>query len=186
MFDMSDEEIVALVKAGQVEPFGFLVERYEDKMKRYAKRFLFNYDESEDLVQEVFLKAYIHIQSFDTNKSFSAWLYRIAHNQFINAIKKKGKEPLSFFDFDILLPYHLSQENPETAMSKRETKQAINQCLNKLIPKYREPLILYYFEELSYKKIAEVLRVPISTVGVRIKRAKKQLSFFYQKLNHHL
>lgn len=102
--ERTDEEIAREVQAGKMELFGAIVKRYEAKMLRYARKFLFGYEDAEDVVQEVFLKAYINIQSFNASKKFSSWLYRIAHNEFINAIKKKGREHLSLFDLDTLFP----------------------------------------------------------------------------------
>ncbi len=169
----SDEEIARKVQSGQIEVFAALVERYEQKMKRYARKFLFGYEDIEDLVQKVFLKAYINIQSFDASKKFSSWLYRIAHNEFINEIKKKGREPVSFFDFDIFFPHHRSRDNADRNLNKEEIREVIDNCLEKLKPKYREPIVLHYLEELSYKEIADVLRIPVSTVGVRLQRGKQ-------------
>jgi RNA polymerase sigma-70 factor (ECF subfamily) len=180
----TDEEIAHMVQSGDVELFGILVKRYEAKMLRYARRFLFNYDDSEDLVQEVFLKAYINIKSFDASKKFSPWLYRIAHNEFINAIKKKGKEPLPFFNPDIFLPHAVSKENADKDIHKKETRHMLDKCLDKLEAKYREPLVLYYFEDLSYKEIADILHIPVSTVGVRIGRAKKAMKEMLKKLDY--
>jgi len=182
---LSDEQVVLMVQAGKVESFGILVKRYQAKMLRYARKFLFNYHEIEDSVQEVFIKAYTNIQSFDASRKFSAWLYRIAHNQFINAIKKKGKEPVPFFDLDVLLPRLISKDKADAKTNQREIRQMIEQCLDKLDFKYREPLILYYFEELSYQEIADILRIPIATVGVRLKRGKKIIKSLCQKLGYH-
>lgn len=183
---LTDEEIARLVQSGETESFGILIERYEAKMKRYAKRFLFGYEEAEDLAQEVFLKTYINIQSFNTSKKFSSWLYRIAHNEFINAIKKKGKEPISFFDSDVIFPHPISKENTDKKITESELRAMLDKCLNKLKPKYREPLVLYYFEELNYKEIADVLHIPIATVGIRLRRGKKTMKAFCEKLNYHL
>ncbi len=183
---LTDEEIARLVQSGKTEPFGILIERYEAKMKRYAKRFLFGYEEAEDLAQEVFLKTYINIQSFNTSKKFSSWLYRIAHNEFINAIKKKGREPISFFDSDTIFPHPISKENTDKEITESELRAMLDKCINKLKPKYREPIILYYFEELSYKEIADILRIPIATVGIRLQRGKKIMKSFCEKSNYHL
>src|SRR3989339_429213 len=136
---LSDEEVARRVQAGRTESFGVLVKRYEAKITRYAKRFLFNYREVEDLVQEVFIKAYTNIRSFDPSRKFSSWLYRVAHNEFINAIKKKGKEPLPFFDLVALWPHSISKENVVQKTVRRETRKALKKCLGKLSPKYREP-----------------------------------------------
>jgi RNA polymerase sigma-70 factor (ECF subfamily) len=184
--ELTDEEIAKIVQSGKVEPFGELVERYEAKITRYARKFLFNCSNAEDIVQEVFLKAYVNIQSFDSSKKFSPWLYRIAHNEFINAIKKKGKEPLPFFNPDILFPHPVSKENADKEVNKKELRQALDKCLNKLDLKYREPLVLYYFEKLSYKEISEVLRIPISTVGIRMQRGRQKIKPLFQKLNYRL
>lgn len=178
---LSDEEIAHEVQNGDLELFGLLVERYEAKMMRYARKFLFGYQDSEDLVQEAFLKAYANIQAFDPKRVFSSWLYRIAHNEFLNAIKKKGREPLPFFDPDTLFPHPVSSDNPQQNLKDQEAKEILDKCLHKLDPKYREPLVLYYFEEIDYRAISEIMRIPVSTVGVRIKRGKDQLKKIYDQ-----
>lgn len=180
--EKTDEQIARLVQQGDGEAFGELVERFESRLKRYARRFLFGYTDSEDQVQEVFLKAYINIQSFDTTRSFSSWIYRIAHNEFINAIKRKGKEPLPFFDPDTLFPHPVEPTRPDNDLQKKELQAMLEKCLDKLDPKYREPLVLYYYEEMDYGSIADILKIPTSTVGVRMLRGKKALQELYSKL----
>ncbi len=182
---LTDEEIARRVQSGEVEPFGALVERYEAKMMRYAKRFLFNYNDIEDLIQNVFLKAYVNIKGFDRSRKFSSWLYRIAHNEFINAIKKKGKEPLPFFDPDTIFPHPVAKENIERNIDNQGLRQMLEECLDKLDPRYREPLVLYYFEEFNYREIADILHIPIATVGIRLRRGKNKLKSFCEKLNNH-
>jgi RNA polymerase sigma-70 factor (ECF subfamily) len=179
----SDETLAKMTQGGDNNAFGILVDRYESKLLRYAKRFLFGYDDAHDLVQETFLKAYVNIKGFDISRSFSAWIYRIAHNEFINAIKKKGREPIPFFDTDTLFPHPTTQETADRAYLEKELSEMLDKCLASLDPKYREPLVLYYYEEKNYQEIAEILHLPPSTVGVRLKRAKEQLEKCYDKLN---
>lgn len=179
MDERSDETLARLVQDGDESAFKELVERYEPKMMRYAKRFLFGYDDAQDALQAVFIKAYRNIKSFDASRRFSPWLYRIAHNEFINIIKKKGREPIAFFDPDTIFPHPLSRHPADKAINEQEIQHALNSCLNELDAKYREPLVLFYFEELDYKQIAAVLRVPVATVGVRLSRAKRQLQTLY-------
>src|SRR3989344_7878676 len=187
----SDEALAKRVQGGDAELFGLLVGRYEQKMLRYAKRFLFAAHDAEDLVQEVFLKAFTNIQSFDATRRFSPWLYRIAHNEFINAIKRKKNEPVPFFDPNTLFPHPVSPERADRELNERELKELLVQSLAKLSPRYREPLVLYYLEELSYQEIADVLHLPVSTVGVRISRGKQALrniltqSHAYEPRNSH-
>src|SRR3989344_5780693 len=107
-----DEEIALLVQSGKVGFFGLLIHRYEDKMKRYAAKFLSDQEDTKDVVQEIFIKAYVNIQSFDAKRKFSSWLYRIAHNELVNALKKKkNKSFLPLFDLDIFFPHMYRQQN---------------------------------------------------------------------------
>lgn len=177
----TDEEIALLVQTGDSQAFGMLVERYEAKLSRYARKFLFGYHDAQDMVQEVFIKAYANIRGFDAGRSFSSWIYRIAHNEFINAIKKRGREPITFFDPDTLFPHPVARDNPQREMDQREMQDMLNECLDQLDPKYREPLVLYYFEDLDYQKISEVMHIPVSTVGVRISRGKQHLKIIYEQ-----
>lgn len=170
-----DEELATKIQSGQAALFGELVERYEPKLLRYAKRFLFGHEDAQDLVQEVFMKAYTNLNSFDSSRKFSSWIYRIAHNEFINAIKKKGREPLAFFDPDTLFPHPTDPHQADHELNRQELHSMVEQGLNRLDAKYREPLVLFYFEGLDYQTIAEIMHIPVSTVGVRIKRAKETL-----------
>src|SRR4051812_34215665 len=126
MTDQTDEAITLQVQAGNMDLFGVLVERYEPKLQRYAKRFLFGYEDSQDIVQDVFLKAFTNLQSFDPSLRFSPWIYRIAHNEFINAIKKKGREPLTFFDPDTLLPHPVAPGRADTDLIDAELKNMLD------------------------------------------------------------
>jgi RNA polymerase sigma-70 factor (ECF subfamily) len=182
MENKTDEEIAVMVQSGDLESFSFLVERYEKKLKRYAKKFLANPEDINDIAQEIFIKAYVNIKSFDAEKKFSPWIYRIAHNELINMLKKKEKSPLPFFDADTLFPHPVSREETDKKTREEETKRVLNKCLKEIHPKYREPLLLFYAESLSYNEIAEVMHVPVSTVGVRLKRGKKMLKSLCDKL----
>lgn len=176
MLDLSDEELARRVQeTGDQMAFGLLVERFEKKLLGYGRRFLSQKEEVADLVQEVFLKSYMNIQSFDSSRKFSPWIYRIAHNVFVNAIKKRSREPLSFFDPDTIFPHVAGKESSDREVIDKELKKALDQSLDKLDAKYREPLVLYYFEDQSYEDIADILHIPVSTVGVRLKRGRDAL-----------
>jgi len=183
-----DEEITRLIQSGKIEFFDILIERYEEKIKRYSRKFLSDHEDINDVLQDIFIKAYKNIQSFDTKRKFSSWLYRIAHNELVNALKKNKKKSLSLFDLDVLFPHFFQDNNLNQEINQKDTKETIEKCLDKLEFKYREPIILYYFEGLSYQEIADILQIPVSTVGIRIKRAKekiksicKRLGYFYEQ-----
>lgn len=181
MPDESDETIAIKVQNGDSEAFGFLIERYEERLKRYGRKFLNTREDIEDIVQEVFIKAYTHIQSFDPEQRFSPWIYRIAHNEFVNELRKKSRQPLAFFDPDIILPFVISSETTDGPTEQAELKKMMEEFLVELDEKYREPLVLFFYEDLSYQDISEVLHIPVTTVGVRISRAKDKLKNLYTK-----
>lgn len=175
MTEQTDENIAKLVQKGNTSIFGSLVERYDKKLMRYAKRFLFDYEDAEDLIQDIFIKAFKNIQGFDTSRSFNSWIYRIAHNEFINEIKKRGREPISFFDPDTLFPHPVAPKQADDELKEQELKTLVDEFITKLDPKYREPLVLYYYEDMDYQQIADIMHIPTSTVGVRLNRAKQLL-----------
>lgn len=175
MKETTDEEIAIAVQSGDIDVFGELVHRYEAKMQRYARKFLSSQEDIEDLVQDVFIKAYTNMQSFDTNFRFSPWLYRIAHNTFVNELKRKSRFGLGVFEADVLLPQLPSKESADTLVLENELKAEMEKTLADLSPKYREVLILHYFEDFSYQEISDILQIPVTTVGVRIMRAKQKI-----------
>jgi len=178
----SDESIAKRIQGGDKEAFGTLVVRYESKILRYGKKFLSDRDDIVDILQEIFIKAFINIKSFDTSMKFSSWLYRIAHNEFVNEIIKRKRRPLSLisFDADTFFPHPSAPEESDSETNTDMIKESINKCMNDLDVKYLEPLVLHYFEEQGYQEIADILHIPVSTVGVRIKRGKDKLKEIYE------
>ena len=140
---------------------------------RYARKFLLDPEDAQDIVQDIFIKAYENLRSFDATRRFSPWVYRIAHNEFINEIKKRQSRKTTFtMDFDTLFPHLQAAERADTAALERDTREMLEKHLEKVDPKYREPLILYYIEGMDYREIAEIMHLPTSTVGVRLARAR--------------
>jgi RNA polymerase sigma-70 factor (ECF subfamily) len=142
---------------------------------RYGRRFLATTEDIEDMVQEVFIKAYTKLQSYDTSRPFSPWLYRIAHNQFVNELRRQSRQPWSVFDADTIFPTLAAPETTDRESLVADLSGELAAAVATLKPKHREPLVLFFYEELSYAEIADVLRIPVTTVGVRINRAKAQL-----------
>lgn len=171
----TDEQIAQHVQEGGIDSFGILIGRYEEKITRYARRFLLRGDDAKDIVQEVFIKAYVNIQSFDVKQRFSPWIYRIAHNEFVNAIKKRERGPLFFFDLDAILPQPVSPETADGEAQHQEIKRMLDTSLEKISSLYREPLVLYYYEDKDYKEISDIMHLPVATVSSRLRRGKMML-----------
>lgn len=178
MQPLTDEVLATRIQEGDVEMFGEIINRYEAKMQRYARRFLSRSDEVDDLVQDVFIKVYENIQSFNPSLRFSPWIYRVAHNIFVNELKRKSRFGLTSFDPDVVFSLLPAKETADDFTLTSERSAEMESLLNELPGKYREVLVLHYFEELSYQEISDVLQIPITTVGVRITRARKSSKLF--------
>lgn len=179
---MRDEEIVILVQNGNKDAYGEILNRFEPKIKRYAYRFFRDKEEVTDMVQDVFIKAYVNLQSFDATQKFNPWIYRIAHNEFVNRIAWKSIRKFVPIDSDELIPLAISA--PEDVMRdalKEDDKRIMEQYLSQLDDKYKTPIILFYYDDLSYEEISDILQIPPNTVGVRIKRAKDKLKEIISK-----
>ncbi len=180
----TDEEIVQLVTKGDKDLFGELIDRYEAKLTRYVMRFTQQKDDVSDIIQVIFIKTYTNLLSFDTTRSFNSWIYRIAHNESVNHLKKRDKDKITFIDFDTFFPHPFAKEESDTLALSREDKDRLEKSLADISPKYREVLVLYYYDELGYQEIADVLHIPIATVGVRIRRGKEALHKILQANNY--
>lgn len=172
---LKDEEVVVLVQNGNSDAFGEVMKRYEAKMRRYATRFFREKEEITDLVQDVFIKVYTNIQSFDKSQRFSPWIYRIAHNEFVNKIAWKSIRNYVPLDTEDFIPQFAADENVMREAIKTDEKTIMEKYLSELDDKYKTPIIMFYYEDLSYDEISEMLQIPPNTVGVRIKRGKDKL-----------
>ncbi|QSH39292.1 RNA polymerase sigma factor [Candidatus Kaiserbacteria bacterium] len=180
----SDENIAGLVQQGNKDAFGILIDRYDKKITRYANKFLYNYQDREDAVQDVFIKAYKNIQSFRTSERFSPWIYRIAHNTFINVVRKQSKEKVTLFDTDTIFGLAIADPAMEDVHEQKQDRELLEHCLDKLSTKYREVLVLFYFEEKDYEEIASILQIPKATVGVRLARGRERMKHVYNNVTN--
>jgi len=175
----SDEELAVYVYSEEKEAYREVVERYQGKLLRYVGSLVGNEDKAEDIIQEAFIKAYINLRSFNAKRKFSSWIYRIAHNEAINYIKKYGRETrLDERQAEKLV----GKSNVERELERKEAVKMLGKCLDKLPVKYKSVLVLYYLEDYSYEEISDILRIPTGTVGTRLNRGKKILTKVCSKL----
>lgn len=176
--EMTDEELIKSVQKGEEDAFRFIVDRYQGKMFAYIMRLINHRDEAHDITQDVFLKTYKYLHRFDTERKFSSWIYRIAHNESVNWLKKKTRVKVESLDKHVE-DYGLqlaSSSNIEEQYVKAEVQNEVREAIDKLPEKYREVMILRYLEEQSYEEIGEHLNKPVNTIGTIINRAKKKLA----------
>lgn len=170
--DSVDKAIVAKVVGGDVDAYADLMARYQAKLQRYVTYLIHDQTASHDVVQETFIKAYQNLNGFNSKYKFSSWIYRIAHNEAMNEVKKLRH--MSDSDIDEL-PESGYDPHMDEKLDKDILKAHVQGCVTKLEPKYREVVQLVYFEHMKYEEVSEVLHVPVSTVGVWLSRSKKML-----------
>lgn len=177
MYQETDEAVV--VRAiEEKEALAVLIERYEPKLSRYIKRLgVKNEEDTEDVLQNVFVKVYQNLNNFDTSLSFSSWVYRIAHNEAVSFFRHKNVRPEgnAVHDGEEALKLLIDDEALTEKIDETLNAQHVNQALDALDEKYRSALILRFFEERDYKEISDILKVPMGSVATLIHRAKSNL-----------
>ncbi len=174
----SDEGLAELLKTDD-GALAEIIDRYQDKLDRYIKRISnLSKEDREDILQEVFLSVYENVNSFDSSFKFSSWIYRITHNKVISLWRKNKStsQNVSLEENLILLEQSLKEENSILKqLEEKENAKIINKALESLPIKYKEPLVLYFIENKSYEEISDILQMPVSSVGTRIRRAKEKI-----------
>jgi len=137
-----------------------------------------SHEDAEDLTQQVFLKAYDHLNDFDQNLKLSTWLFRIARNQVIDFWRKKKVRPpeYSLDEAKGTIEMNGDEETFAKELDKKFTSERVQKLLKLLQPEYREVLYLYYYEDRNYDEIADIIQRPPGTVAALISRAKKSFS----------
>ncbi|MCA9358957.1 RNA polymerase sigma factor [Candidatus Kaiserbacteria bacterium] len=175
----SDEELVVKTLTDK-SYFGELVDRYEAKLSRYVTRLgVNNPDDKLDVLQDIFLKTYRNLNSFDTSMKFSSWIYRIAHNETISWYRKKNVRPEGHLiaESDELISFlSSSEEAADISFDKTKNAEVVGKALGELDDKYRQVIILRFFEHKEYEEISDILKVPVGSVGTLLHRGKKQLA----------
>lgn len=154
--------------------FAYIMERYERKLLSYIIRISgASREDAEDVLQEVFIKTYVNLRAFDDNLKFSSWVYRITHNEVINSYRRKKARPQSVMDLDDEFLNNLASDFKTDRMADAKfLKENVARTMEKLDPKYREVLILRFWEDKDYKEISDILKKPMGTVATLISRAK--------------
>jgi RNA polymerase sigma-70 factor, ECF subfamily len=178
----TDQELVPLTLENQ-DNFLYLVNRYEKKLFSFIKRISnVSNEEAEDLLQEIFIKAYQNLNGFDTSLKFSSWIYRITRNHVISHYRKvKNKPESNSFELNEEIFDNLASGlDINKEVDHQILKQKIFKALDGLKPKYKEVIILKYFEEKNYQEISDIIKKPSGTVGTLLNRAKKQFGQIFK------
>jgi RNA polymerase sigma-70 factor (ECF subfamily) len=167
--DADDLALIARCKAGETAAFEGLVVRYQRVLFTVAVRMLGNVDAASDAAQNAFIKAYQKLETFDPNRRFFSWIYRILVNECLNARRDHiVHEPLT--------PALASVDGPDEAFEAAERRGRVQTAILALPLEYREVIVLRHYAGLSYEEIGEALHVPAKTVKSRLHTAKERLA----------
>ncbi|MCC6669646.1 MAG: sigma-70 family RNA polymerase sigma factor [Planctomycetes bacterium] len=185
--DRADEaDWIARSLAGDHGAFAELVRRHQDRLLRLLGRFTRDRGEVEDLAQEVFVKAYRKLHTFQQDSSFYTWLYRIAVNAASDLLSRRSMRRLhlvedqTHLDPERIEPGHQGALGP---LLDEEQRRVVREVLATLPDKYRSILLLREFEDLSYTEIASVLGIQLGTVESRLFRARQRFKDALERLH---
>jgi len=179
--DQNDEVLLSLLATDLDGHFRLLVLCYQQRLYSFALRLLGNPQDAEDIVQETFLRTYHALKSYPVLKictlRLRQWLYTITLNVFRNRQRKSEHQAISLdtSEDSLLLEIEDPASGPDEEVDRQEWRRELEMQLASLSERYRVAITLYYFEDLSYAEIAELLNQPIGTVKAHVHRALHQL-----------
>jgi RNA polymerase sigma-70 factor, ECF subfamily len=180
--EMSDARLVSAAKSGEAVAFFELSRRHSNKILWRAYRIVKNRQDAEDVRQESFMKAFIHLKDFEERASFSSWLTRIAINSALMSVRKKRRNIESSIDVTNDDPgsgYRWEPkdpaENPESRCARREREELLKEAIQVLPLKLRQIVQLSHREDRSMEEIAQILRISVPAAKSRLARARTAL-----------
>lgn len=188
LHSQNDSHLLERYRRGEEAAFREIVSRYKHSLYAFLRRFVNQQDIVEDVFQETFLQLYTSRESFDTERPLRPWLFTIAANKAKDALRKIQRQATMSLGtmadagdvsqddvVNILTSY---ETTPEEEVSKDETATRVRQIITDMPDNLREILLLAYFEQFSYKHMAQILSIPIGTVKSRLHTA---VAYFMKK-----
>lgn len=176
-----DELLISKALAGDQAAYRGLLNRHQRAIYQIILKIVRNRDETEDLVQETFMRAFHSLASYRSEFRFSTWLYKIAANCAIDSIRKKKIEALSLDkpvetqDGTVEMDLPDTSFNPEENLWEKQRQISIQEAIESLPEKYRDVILYRHRDDQSYEEIAQILKLPVGTVKARIFRARELL-----------
>ena len=190
----TDEQLLARLREGDREVFGPLVRRYERELYGYLRRYLGDDDLADDVFQNTFVQVFLKIQQYEPGRAARPWLYAIATNQAIDALRKKNRradrradaavtaddegEPRPLFE---LIPS--PDVGPPDQADRAEQRELVRAAVERLPDLLRQVVLLAYFQGMKYRDIADTLEIPVGTVKSRLHAALTKLTEEWHGIN---
>ena len=169
--DAPEEQLIERVLKGNTDAFGLLVEKYHSAVYALTFHLLRNFDDAQDITQDVFIEAFQSLEQLRDSSKFAAWLRGITVN-LCKMWMRRHRETVSLEEIEDDWPAHNSASTPAEECENKELRHAVMKAINALSEKNRLVMTLYYMDGLSYKEIATFLDVPVTTVEGRMFRAR--------------
>jgi RNA polymerase sigma-70 factor (ECF subfamily) len=180
--DCSDEDLLGLFRQGTQEAFGALVRRYEGELYGYLRRYLGDSDLADDVFQNTFLQLYTKTHQYEPGRPVKPWLYAIATNQAIDALRRQGRQPTVRLDQDgadgreAEFPQSLGivetrTPGPLEQLQNEERRQLVRASVDRLPDYLKQVVILAFYQGFKYSDIAATLGIPVGTVKSRMHTA---------------
>lgn len=178
---IEDDKLVKEALSGRESSYKKLTEKYQRALFFHIRKMIRQEEMTEDLVQEVFIKAFNNLDSYSNKYAFSTWLYRIATNHTIDFLRKKRlstysiNDPVKTKDGEMQIQLPDTDFATDEPLIKKQRKQIVHDAIDDLPEKYRRVIELRHMEEYSYDEISEELDLPLGTVKAHIFRARELL-----------
>ena len=182
---ISDQELVSRAQKGSEKAYRELLGRYQRPVFSLIYRMVRDREQAEDLAQETFIRVFNHIDRYDPQFKFSSWIFKIATNLTIDAIRKKEPVTVSIDGSRYAttadeieastITVEIRDENPEELLVAKELGGEIEDAIGRLRPEYRTAILLRHVDGRPYEEIAEIMAVPLGTVKTYIHRARHEL-----------
>ncbi len=173
--NLSDRQLIEHYFKGDEKSLEILIKRYLKPVYSFTYRYVGNTQETEDITQEVFVRAWRNLKKFDRERSFKTWIFSIAKNASIDFLKKKKTVPFTELENEeresvldrIIDPSPL----PNELLERKDLMGMLAKAIGKLLPKYRKTLLLRHNDDLTFREISETTGESLNTVKSRYRRA---------------
>jgi RNA polymerase sigma-70 factor (ECF subfamily) len=170
-----DKKLVDLALGGDDIAFEYLFNRYSEAIRRLLLHRSASIEDTEDLLQETFIKVYINLQRYSDNYTFGQWIYTIARNTFIDHVRRRRDEMSIDQIGGSVSSAPLFDESPDERIISEQHNLQMAKCMASLPEKYRQMAEMRFEREMSYEEIARQMNLPIGTVKTQIHRARERL-----------
>jgi RNA polymerase sigma-70 factor (ECF subfamily) len=157
---MTDLELVEEVRNGRREAYTELMRRHQERVYWFVRKIVGTHEDADDVTQETFVKAYLNLGDFRGDSSFFTWIYRIALNGALNAVRKR--QVVAYVrENDLISRLFPSGDDPHRELERKETETQLQRAVAGLPEKQRAVFVLRYYEELSYEEISAILKTSV-------------------------